>query len=247
MIHIRHPYASRAAIALTAVMALCAPMTAIHAAETGFGPRTISVNGEGEVLGKPDTARFVAAVVTQAPSAEAATAANTAAMNRVFDALNQLGIPTNKIQTSNFSVQPQYPAFRADAPAAPRTITGYQVSNQVTVSVDDLSKLGPALDILVRSGANQVGSVFFSVSDPKPLAQRARAAAVADAAAKARTLAMAAGVILGPLLSIQEGPGFVRPVAPLALRQAEAASAAPPIAGGEQPFIVTVTMTYAIQ
>jgi uncharacterized protein len=240
-----HARSWHAALAFAAVIAVCAPVKTTLAAETGFGPRTISVNGEGEVFAKPDTARFAAAVVTQAQTAEAATAANSEAMNRVFAALNQLGIPANKVQTSNFSVQPQYPPFRADAPAAPRTITGYQVSNQVTVTVDDLSKLGPALDLLVRSGANQVGSVFFSVADPKPLAQRARAEAVADAAAKARTLATAAGVTLGPLLAIQEGPGLIRPVAPLALRQAEAA--APPIAAGEQPFIVTVTMTYGIQ
>jgi len=246
MLDVRRRRSSPAVLALAALMAFCLPATT-QAAEAGFGPRTISVNGQGQVLGKPDTARFTAAVVTQAPSAEAATAANTAAMNRVFAALNQLGIPTNDVRTSNFSVLPQYSS--TDTPAAPRAITGYQVSNQVTVTVDDLSKLGPALDVLVRSGANQVGSVFFSVADPKPLAQRARAEAVADAAAKARTLAMAAGVTLGPLLSIQEGAGLIRPVPAFAgaLALPATAPAPPPIAAGEQPFIVNVTLTYGIQ
>ena len=185
--------------------------------------RTISVSGEGEALGKPDQAHLSAGVVTQAPTAAAALSANTAAMNRVFGALKLLGIPDNKIQTSNFSVQPQYPPFRPDA-AEPRAITGYQVSNQVTVIVDDLAKLGGALDALVRSGANQVGGVSFAIADPKPLAERARAAAVADAMAKARTLASAAGVTLGPLLSIQEGGG-VRPGPVFAAARALAAPA----------------------
>jgi hypothetical protein len=52
-------------------------------------------------------------VLTQAADAAAALTANTTAMNRVFAALKAAGIPDNKIQTSNFSVQPQYPPYRA--------------------------------------------------------------------------------------------------------------------------------------
>jgi uncharacterized protein YggE len=216
-----------------------------YGAESSAISRTISVSGMGEVLGKPDQARLSAGVLTQAPAAAAALTANTAAMNRIFAALKTAGIPDNKIQTSNFSVQPQYPPYRPDAPET-RTIIGYQVSNQVSVVVDDLSKLGPALDALVKSGANQLGGVSFSIADPKPLAERARSAAVADAMAKARTLASAAGVSLGPLLSIQEGGG-IRPVPMFEARAVAAQAAPPPIAVGEESVTVNVTMTYAIQ
>src|SRR4029453_14672495 len=117
--------------------------------------------------------------------------------------IKMAGIPENPIQTSNFSVQPQYAPFRQENPE-PQRIIGYQVSNNVTVTVDDLTKVGPTLDALVRSGANQLGGIQFMVADTKPLAERARTLAVADGSAKARTLAMAAGVTLGPLMSIQE-------------------------------------------
>ncbi|HXJ02562.1 MAG TPA: SIMPL domain-containing protein [Micropepsaceae bacterium] len=218
---------------------------AANAAEGRVLPRTISVGGEGEISSKPDQARLTAGVVTQAPTAAAALTANTTAMNRVFAALKAIGVPDNKIQTSNFSVQPQYPPFRPDAPE-PRTIVGYQVSNQVNVIVDDLGKLGPVLDALVKSGANQLGGVAFSIANPKPLAERARAAAVADAMAKAKTLAMAAGVNLGPLLSIEEGTAL-RPVPRFAEARAALAPAPPPIAIGEESVTVNVTLTYAIQ
>ena len=209
--------------------------------------RTITVSGEGEASGKPDQARLSAGVVSQAQTAAAALTANTAAMNRVFAALRMLGIPDNKIQTSNFSVQPQYPPYRPDQPEPRNTIIGYQVSNQVAVIIDDLSKLGPALDALVRGGANQLGGVGFSIANPKPFAERARAAAVADAMAKARTLASAAGVGLGPLLSLQEG-SFVRPVPMFEARaQLAAAPAPPPVAVGEENVTVNVTMVYGIQ
>jgi uncharacterized protein YggE len=243
----RRPVVSRIAVALllaSALGAFGAPNGAA-AADNIAALRTISVGGEGEASGKPDQGRLSAGVVTQAPTAAAALSANTSAMNRVFAALKTLGIPDNKIQTSNFSVQPQYPPYRPDA-AEPRNIIGYQVSNQVSVMVDDLAKLGPALDALVKSGANQLGGVSFAIADPKPLAERARAAAVGNAAAKARTLAGAAGVTLGPLLSIQEGTGF-RPGPVFALRAEAAASSPPPVAIGEASVTINVTMTYAIQ
>ena len=154
------------------------------------------------------------------------------------------GIPDNRMQTSNFSVQPQYPPFRPDN-QEPQRIIGYQVSNTVTVVVDDLTKVGPTLDALVRSGANQLGGIQFTIADPKPLAERARTLAVVDGAAKARTLATAAGVTLGPLMSIQESSN-VRPIPVFAMARAVAQESTP-IAEGEERVGVNVTMTYAIQ
>ena len=215
-----------------------------QAADSANPPRTIVVSGDGEVSAKPDQARLSAGVATQGQSAAAAMAANTTAMNRVFASLRAAGIPDNKIQTSNFSVQPQYSSIVSGPNNPdPQRITGYQVSNQVTVMVDDLAKLGPTLDALVKSGANQLGGIGFSIANPKPFVDRARSAAVADGAAKARNLAMAAGVNLGPLLSIQESGG----VRPGPIFAARAVQIGPPIAEGEQTVTANVTMTYAIQ
>jgi uncharacterized protein YggE len=230
-------------VALAMISAL--PAAALAAESDPAQQRTIIVTGEGEVLAKPDQARMTAAVLSQAPTAEAAAEQNAAAMNRVLSTVAGLGIPPNKIQTSNYSIQPQYSAVRIDNPVNPRTITGYQATNQITVTIDDLSKLGAISDTLVRSGANQMGGISFSIADPRPLTDRARTAAVNDATGKARTLATAAGVRLGPLLRIQEGPGVIRPGPFAAPRAFEAA--ATPIAVGEEPIIVAVTLTFAIQ
>ena len=232
--------------ALAGAMALLAgaAFSSAQAAEAMMAPRTITVSGDAEVASKPDQARLSAGVVSQADTAAAALTANSTAMNRVFAALRMAGIPENRMQTSNFSVQPQYPPFRPDNQEPPR-IVGYQVSNNVTVVVDDLTKVGPTLDALVRSGANQLGGIQFTIADPKPLAERARTLAVVDGAAKARTLATAAGVTLGPLMSIQD-TSSVRPVPVFAMARAMAAEATP-IAEGEERVGVNVTMTYAIQ
>lgn len=225
-----------------ALLLIAALPASALAAENGPPQRTIIVTGEGEVLAKPDQARIAAAVVDQAPTAEAAAEENATAMNRVLMAIAALGIPPNRIQTSNYSVQPQYSTATV---TVNRSITGYQATNQLTITVDDLTKLGAVSDTLVRNGANQLGGMVFTIADPKPLADRARIAAVDDARTKAQTLANAAGVRLGPLLTIQEGPGVLRPTPFAAPRALEAAQT--PIAIGEQPIIVAVTLTYTIQ
>jgi hypothetical protein len=231
---------------LLATLATAAVPVAGYGADLAAPQRTIIVTGEGEVFAKPDQARMTAAVVTQAPTAQQAAEENAAAMTRVMSAVSMLGIPPNRIQTSNYSIQPQYAALSTGNIAGQRSITGYQAVNQVTVTIDDLSRVSTVTDTLVHSGANQVGGISFSIADPKPLTERARTAAVNDATAKARTLATAAGVRLGPPLNIQEGPGVIRPGPFAAVRALEAVPATP-VAIGEEPIIVGVTMTFAIQ
>src|SRR5690349_11555913 len=136
-------------------------------------PRLLTVSGEAEVKAKPDQAILSAGVVTEGKTAAAALASNSRSMNAVFDTLKRLGIPERAIRTSEISVQPQYP----NDSRAPRRITGYQASNTVTVTVDDLGKLGPAIDALVSSGANSLNDIGFGLRDPKPLEAQARAEA----------------------------------------------------------------------
>lgn len=215
-------------------------------------PHILSVSGEGEVRAVPDQAQLSAGVVTQAKTAAAALAANSTAMNEVFKSLRRAGIPEKSITTSNFSISPQYPPYRQDAPNEDRTqIIGYEVSNQVAVILDDVSKVGTTLDALVASGANQAGGVSFAIRDPKPLMTQARIDAVKDATAKAQTLAKAAGVTLGPIVSINEGGSYApqpmyQKLAVTAFTRADAAPP-PPVAAGEQSITANVSIVWEIQ
>jgi uncharacterized protein len=209
-------------------------------------PRLITVSGQGEASAVPDQAQLSAGVVTQAKTAEDALAANSRAMNAVFDTLKRAGIPEKSIRTSNFSVSPQYTPYKPDATEPPK-IVSYQVSNTVTVKVTDLKTLGSDLDALVSSGANQVNGVSFSIHDPKPLMEKARAEAVKDAMAHARTFATAAGVELGRVMSINEGGGQAPQPIFLAMRAQTAAPSPPPMAEGEQTIVADVTMTFEIK
>jgi|KBSMisStaDraftv2_1062788.scaffolds.fasta_scaffold164879_2 uncharacterized protein YggE len=208
-------------------------------------PGTLSVSGQGEMRAAPDQAILSTGVATTAPTAAAALSENAAKMNAVFATLKRLGVPDKSIQTSNFTVSPQYPPYNANETGVQR-IVGYQVSNQVSVTLDDPKKLGPTLDALVAAGSNQINSVGFVIRDTAELLTKARAAAVADAIARAHTYAAAAGVTLGPVLSIQEGSGEgPRPVFETMVA-AQRLAAPTPTAPGEQSVSANVTVVFSI-
>jgi uncharacterized protein YggE len=225
---------------------------ALAVAIAGFGtahaddatPHILTVSGQGEVRAVPDQAQLSAGVVTEGKTAAAALAANSRAMNAVFAAIRKLGVPEKSIQTSNFEITPQYTSDNNNTDA--QRIVGYQASNQVTVILDDVSKVGPTLDALVASGANQASSIDFSIRDDKPLLAKAREAAVADAIARAQTYAKAASVALGPILSIQES-GAEAPMLPMMRVRFAGKESSTPVAAGEQDVSANVTITWEIK
>ncbi|HWA91715.1 MAG TPA: SIMPL domain-containing protein [Rhizomicrobium sp.] len=222
---------------------LAAGPTSARAADQAPMPRLLTVSGLGEAKAVPDRATLSTGVVTQGRNAAAALAANARAMNAVFAALKAAGIADKNIQTSSMSVSPQY----SDAkPGVPPKVVGYEVSNNVSVTVDGLDKLGATIDALVAAGSNQIDGPSFSIADPKPLLAVARAEAVADATERAQAYAKAAGVTLGPIQSIGEGASYSPPM-PMS-RMAFAAKDAPtPIAAGEQSVSASVTITWEIR
>jgi uncharacterized protein YggE len=203
--------------------------------------RTLAMPGHGEIRGTPDMAQITAGVTTNATTAAQALAANSARMKTVFAALEKLGVPEKNIQTTSFFVSPQYTNGDNNSP---RRLTGYQVNNDVTVRLEDVSKLGNALDALVTAGANQINGVSFSIQNDAPLLEKARAQAVADARARAETYAKAAGVALGPILSISEG-GAEAPPRPMYRMEAVSVSATR-IAPGEQSVTADVSVVWEI-
>jgi len=201
----------------------------------------ITITGHGEAHAQPDTAMLSAGVSADAPTAAAALAAGNRDMQAVLATLKKMGVPDRNIQTQNFSVNPQY----ATQAGQGMHVTGYQVSNQVEVRLEDVTKLGGMLDALVTAGTNRINGIRFSIHDAAALLIEARGKAVADARNKADTFAKAAGVTLGSILSIREtGNETPRPVfaAPMLVRSGDV-----PIALGTDSIGADVTITWEIK
>jgi len=225
--------------------ALALSPACVQAADGVLQPHTITVAGEGEVKVVPDEAILTAGVVSQGATAHDAVAANRRAMSGVFAELKRQGVPEKSIETAEFNVSPQYDSGRHVVPK----IIGYQATNDVSVTLDDLAKLGSTVDALVSSGANSMWGISFTIRDPKPLQKAAREAAVKDAIDKAQTYAQAAGLALGPVVQIDEvGRQSPRPVfANRILGGAAGFDASTPIAAGEQTLSAQVTVTFEIK
>jgi uncharacterized protein YggE len=218
------------------------------AADAQGRPAIISVIGEGRATMTPDMAVLTFSVVKQEKTAREALDGNNKAMSDVLGALKTAGIAERDLQTSGFSVQPQYRFPQgADGQQLPPELIGYQVSNALTVRVRDLSKLGAIIDQSVTLGVNQGGDIQFTNDKPESAMEEARKNAVADAMARAKTLASAAGVKLGSVIEINEsGPRpQPMPVMRAAMMKSEA-DAGVPIQGGESSYNINVNVTFSI-
>lgn len=200
----------------------------------------ITVTGTGTVQVVPDLATVSLGVTTEGPSASDAMAANSKALAAVMARLKAAGIAERDMQTSNLSLNPNWVNY--DNGTAPQ-IQGYVASNMLTVQVRDLAAIGGVLDAVVADGANTLNGLSFGLADPRPKEDEARKAAVADAVARARLLAEAAGAHLGAIVSITEG-GFTPGPMPMFAKAAE--SAAVPVAAGEVEVSASVTMVFDI-
>jgi len=233
-------------LALTLVLGSACRAPADTGSSSGAPQRLLTVNGHGEARHAPDMATISAGVRTQAATAQDALRGNTAAMNKVFATMKPLGIAERDMQTSNFSVQPVYQQAPSDVPQTePAKIIGYQVFNQVTLIVRDISKLGDALDAFVAAGANEMYGVSFGIANTDQLTDEARDAAIKDAARKADLMAKSADVKLGRLISISESSSA--PPEPMyRARLAKAEGAPVPTAAGEQVLAADATLVYEI-
>lgn len=209
----------------------------------GAGIATVSVSGVGTVSVAPDTASVQLGVtVTESTLAAAQTSASTQ-MATIIDAVKTAGIEDKDIQTSTYyvSVVQSY-----DENGNPSGVVSFQVQNQVNVIIRDITKVGDVLDGAVAAGANTIYGVNFYVDDSTTAASQARKLAVDNAHQRAQELAEAAGLTLGPVVSITEGfsagPAYGRGGAGMAYDAAPST----PIQAGSTTIEVDVTVVYQL-
>ena len=120
---------------------------------------------------------------------------------------------------------------------------GCTVRNDVHITVRDLAGFGFVLDGIVNAGANMVQGIRFGIAEREGMEQSAMAKAVRDAFARAKNIANAAGVELGPVLSISVGG--VGPAPRQFLARPE--SVGVPVAAGELTVRAQVSVVFAIE
>jgi hypothetical protein len=226
-------------ISLAALAALAAPLAA--QTPTPPPPPQIVTNGEGEAQVIPDRARVSLAVETRGQTAAAAATENARVQTAVLTRLRALGIPSERLLTIGYSVQPEY--NRSREPNAEPRVIGYVARNTIRADVHQMDQVGRVIDAALAAGANSLGRLDMYSSREDAARREALANAVQAARRDAEAMAAAAGGGLGPLIEITSG-GFFRPPQPydMMARGAEMAlqAADTPISAGEQTIRANV-------
>lgn len=219
--------------------------------------RSFTVQGDGKAVGVPDVASFSFQVITEGDTDVAKIQSeNATKMNAALEFVKKQGIDKKDITTSGYSIQPRYENvicdYRAGSTCPPSEIVGYTVQQTTYVKIRDFNLISSMLSGVVKSGANSVTDIQFTLDNPTEVENTARAVAIEKAKAKAMSVAEAGGFSLGRLLEISEG--YISPsvsyrggaMMDMAVKNEEAA-VAPTIEAGSQEVQIQVYLKYEIQ
>src|SRR3989344_412927 len=216
---------------------------------------TISVSGKGEVFAVPDTAEFSATVTETA--ADVKTAQNAAAKksNALIAYVKNAGVDEKDIQMTDYNISPQYEYRQASScsggycPPGKQVLSGYQVSETLSVKVRDTTKAGDILSGVGGKGASSVSGLHLTIDDQKKLEGDARQKAIDEAKGKAAELAKSLGVSLVRIVGFDENgntPVFYAKAESRTM-SLDSAAPAPEIATGQNKITSNVTLTYEIR
>lgn len=211
--------------------------------------KTITVSAEGKTTATPDMAEISFSVVSQGQNPQTLTSNNTDKMNAVLQFVSSQNIASSDIATTGYDLQPNY---QYDKDTQANFITGYTLTQTVSIKVRNLTSVASVLGGLAPLGVNQIGGVNFTFADPDSFLSVARANAINKAEMKARQMAQDSGTSLGRVVNVSEN-GTTPPPQPIFMNASGLAgsavrdSATPNVQPGSQDVTDDVTITYALR
>lgn len=211
-------------------------------------PALLTVNGDATVEVEPDQAVVRMGVENQAPSAREAQSETNRVGEAILAAIEALGVGAEAIQTSQLQLQPVYETAPSNRGTQQPRVVAYRATNTVSVSLVDLTRIGPVVDAGIAAGANRIDGIELGLQDDREARRQALVAAVGDARAKAKAIAAALEVDLGRVHEVVE-QGVHVPMFELRQRSIGmmAADASTPIATGQLEVTATVVIRYRIE
>lgn len=227
------------ALAAATFLALPAFARAQSNAQADPNAPAITTTGDAVVRRAPDRAFITIAVETRAKTPRDAQTQNADAMTNVQQKLRAANLAKDAVRTTGYGVEPEW-----DFANGRRVLRGYVARNAIEVRVDDLNRVGDIVDLGTASGATSVGDVRFELKDRQAAEREALASAVADAKAKADTIATAAGRPILTIWRIVEEPLGAPGPRPMIMAARAEAGMTPqtPISAGDIEIRARVTL-----
>lgn len=215
---------------------------------TGQSQQGVIVSGTGVASADPEIAQVTFGVELQGQDPNALVSEAAQKMEAAMAAATAFGIVDGKTQTTNYSLWVET-AYNPET-GRPTGEIIYHLSHQVQVTTDKIASVGELLSSVVNAGANAVSGVNFSVEDSGSLVEQARAAALADAKARAEHIAGQLGISLGKPILVTESSGdypIYAERAAVGMGGAAMDAAAPSVTAGSFSVSVSVQIVYEIK
>jgi len=218
----------------------------------------MTFQGKGEVDAKPDIALVSFTIRENQKELKDAQDKATAKEKAALSFLEKSGVAKKDIKTENYN---SYPKYEYGSPCygytgvpcrqAEPKIIGYEVSENVSVKVRDLTKAGEIVKGIGAVGVSEISGPNFSIENEDELKAQARKIAIDEAKEKAKKLSRDLGVRLVRIVNFSEGGDYPLYYASkgvsLDSATASAGSPAPELPTGENKITSNVTITYEIR
>lgn len=188
--------------ALIAVLSV-APLSAAQA--QALSPHTITVAGTSTIKLAPDTAIINLNLTTTGQTPDAALQADKGLLARLAEAARPFHVATSDPATSNINIMQTRSAPRLPA-QDPLPPGNYQVTDHMSVTVDDISKVNAVIAALTQAAGNVSINVQFNVKDRAAAEDKAKLEAIANARHQADILAAAEGAKVDKMIAISTEP-----------------------------------------
>ena len=222
----------------------------LYAQSSTLDNKTLFVTGSATTETKPDKVTLSLGVETTNTTAKAALAANSELMNKIINVLKTAGVKENETSTSSFTITPNR-NYSIDKDQG--ELIGFTVGNSIQIDSSKVNDTSGWIDTAVSSGANNVNSIYFSLSDKK--LDEIKNELITDAIENAKEKAdIAASALEHKVVGIrtasidQVTPFFPGPV-PYATESLKNEAFAPstPILTGEQQISLNVDIVFLME
>lgn len=159
--------------------------------------KTIQISATEKVVVAADMATLKVGYQNQSATKDAAYAENTRVANKIIQAILDIGVPKEAIETESLKLEQELERYGAK----PDQPLKYSAAQQWKI-YSKAAEAQKIVDIAMSAGANQIEEIEWTVGDPAPLEARAYAAALSRAKNIAEQTASQTGLKLGEIVSI---------------------------------------------
>lgn len=166
-------------------LVLAAPVAAQQGALTS---PSVSTEGRASLKVAPDVAWLTVTAESRAPRTADAQRENATTVDALKASLTRAGFGDEVVKTRSYSVEPQMQYTDGKS-----KVIGYIARHSLEVRIDDVTKIGTAIDAAGGSGATSIGDVRYDVKDRASIETKLLGEAVRDGMKRAAAMAAGAG------------------------------------------------------